>query len=198
MESNCINNEKLLVKELITGNSKAFSKLFDIYSRDVYAYSLSMLKEKVLAEEIVQDVFLKIWEHRNRLNIDLSFRSYVFTIARNLTFNLISKVANSRKLQEEVFYKSQKMYNHVEDKVAENDYENLKNKAIEQLTPRRKIIFQMSRNEGMSYQQISEELNISISTVKGQMSKSLETIREFLYVHGDFTFLIALLSFYLI
>ena len=109
MSKKCILNEKLLVKELMEGNNKAFRKLFNTYRDDVYAYSISMLKTKVLAEGIVQDVFMNIWEHRDRLNSDLSFKSYVFTITRNLTFNLIGKVANNRKLREEVFYKSQKI-----------------------------------------------------------------------------------------
>lgn len=187
-------NEKLLVKQLMAGNDKAFKKLFDTYRDDVYAYSKSMLKMKVLAEEIVQDVFLKIWQHRERLNSDLSFKSYVFTITRNLTFNLISKVANNRKLKEEVFYVSQKLHSPIEDKITESDYEIIKIQAIEQLPPKRKIIFEMSRNEGMSYDEISKELNISISTVKSQMSKALATIRDFLQKHGDVTLLITLLS----
>lgn len=187
-------NEKLLVQQLMAGNNKAFRQLFDTYRNDVYAYSISMLKTKVLAEEIVQDVFLKIWQHRDRLNPDLSFKSYVFTITRNLTFNLISKVANNRKLKEEVFYESQKSYSPIEDKIAEADYEIIKIKAIDQLPPKRKIIFEMSRNAGKSYDEISKELNISVSTVKGQMSKALATIKDFLQKHGDVTLLITLLS----
>lgn len=192
-ETNAVNN-KLLVSQLIEGNDKAFSALFNAYCNDVYAYSLSMLKNKILAEEIVQDVFLNIWLHRDRLNPELSFKSYVFTITRNLTFNLISKVANSHKLKEEVFYVSQKSYSPVEDSIAEADYDKIKNKAIAQLPPQRRIIFEMSRNQEMSYEEISKELNISISTVKGQMSKALADIRTFLQKHDDVTLLIALIS----
>ena len=192
-ETKTINN-KLLVIELIKGNEKAFSELFNTYCNDVYAYSLSMLKNQVLAEEIVQDVFLNIWLHRDRLNPELSFKSYVFTITRNLTFNLISKVANSHKLKEEVFYASQKSYSPIEDSIAEADYDAIKNKAIEQLPPKRRVIFEMSRNEEMSYEEISKELNISVSTVKGQMSKALAEIRTFLETHGDVALLITLIS----
>ncbi len=192
-ETKTINN-KLLVIELIKGNEKAFSELFNTYCNDVYAYSLSMLKNQVLAEEIVQDVFLNIWLHRDRLNPELSFKSYVFTITRNLTFNLISKVANSHKLKEEVFYASQKSYSPIEDSIAEADYDAIKNKAIEQLPPKRRIIFEMSRNEEMSYEEISKKLNISVSTVKGQMSKALAEIRIFLETHEDVTLLITLIS----
>lgn len=186
--------EKLIIQELVKGNKKAFRKIFDTYRDDIYGYSISMLKSKVLAEEIVQDVFLKIWQHRDRLNPDLSFKSYIFTITRNLTFNLISKVANNRSLVEEVFLTSQKSYNHIDDLISESDYEDIKRKAIDQLPPKRKIIFQMSRIEDKSYEEISKELDISISTVKGQMSKALMTVRTYLEIHGDVTLLITLLS----
>ena len=185
MQDSTIHSEKLLVEQLMQGNEKAFSKLFNTYRNDVYGYSISMLKTHVLAEEIVQDVFLNIWQHKDRLNPNLSFKSYVFTITRNLTFNLISKEANNRKLKEEVFYKSQKRYSPIEDKITEADYEIIKNNAVKQLPPKRRIIFEMSRNNGMSHKDISKELNISVSTVKGQMSKALKTIREFLRTHGD-------------
>ena len=194
MSETDIFNEKLLVKGLMFGEAKAFRKLFNTYKNDVYAYSMSMLKSKELAEEIVQDVFLNIWQHRDRLNPDLSFKSYVFTITRNLTFNLISKVANNRKLIGEVFYESQKSYSPIEDELADIDYENIKKKAIDTLPPKRKIIFEMSRNEDKSYEEISKELNISISTVKCQMNKALSTMRDFLQKHGDVTLLITLLS----
>ncbi len=194
MSETDIFNEKLLVKGLMFGEAKAFRKLFNTYKNDVYAFSMSMLKSKELAEEIVQDVFLNIWQHRDRLNPDLSFKSYVFTITRNLTFNLISKVANNRKLIGEVFYESQKSYSPIEDELADIDYEKIKKKAIETLPPKRKIIFEMSRNEDKSYEEISKELNISISTVKCQMNKALSTMRDFLQKHGDVTLLITLLS----
>jgi RNA polymerase sigma-70 factor (ECF subfamily) len=186
--------EKLLIRQLVTGNEKAFRKIFDTYRNDVYAYSRSMLKTSELAEEIVQDVFLKIWLHREKINPDLSFKSYLFTIARNLTYNMLNKAVTDRKLREEVFYSSAKELNTTEAQIDEADYEIIKKKAIDQLPPKRKEIFRLSRDEGMSYEEISKELDISVSTVKGQMSKALATIREFLHQHGDLSLIITLIS----
>jgi len=194
MSINQTSNDKLLVKQLISGNEKAFRGLFDKYRNDVYAFSKSMLKKTELAEEIVQETFLKIWLHREKLNADLSFKSYLFTIARNLTYNMISKATTQQKLKEAVFYSSIKEHNKTDHKIQEADYEIIKQKAIAQLPPRRKKIFELSRDEGMSYEDISKELNISVSTVKGQMSKALETIRTFLNKHGDISLLITLIS----
>jgi len=194
-KENSMYNEKLLIEQLVKGNKKAFTVIYKFYRNDVYGYSISMLKTNELAEEIVQDVFLNIWKHRDRLNPDLSFKSFVFTTTRNLTLNLISKVANNRKLKEAVFYSSQKAYSTTDNKIIEADYESLKNQAIELLPPKCRIIFELSRNEDMSYKEISEKLNISLSTVKGQTSKALAIIRDFLQTQGDVAILYIIFFF---
>ena len=184
--------ERLLVRELIKGNKKAFRTLFDTYRPAIYGYAAGMLKSEFYAEGIVQDVFLKVWLHKDRLDPNLSFKSYLFTITRNDTFNFLCKAANDKKLREEIFYRKQRFHTRTDDKVLEADLELITRKAIDRLPPKRKLIFTMSRDEGKSYDDISKELGISISTVKNQMSKALETIRSFIHVHGDITFLLIL------
>ena len=187
-------SERILVTELSKGNEKAFRKLFDAYRPHIHTYSLGLLKSAPNAKEIVQDVFLKVWLNREMLNPDLSFKSYVFTIARNTSFNFLQKAANDRKLREEVFYKSQRWHDPIETSIKEEEFEQIRNMAIEELPPKRKRIFKMSREEEKSYEEISLELGISISTVKNQMSKSLTTLRTYLLANGH-TYL--LLSFML-
>jgi RNA polymerase sigma-70 factor (ECF subfamily) len=176
-------SEQLLVSELKNHNEKAFRKLFDFYYQDIYGYSISILKSKELAEENVQDVFLKVWLHRENLNLEQSFKSYLFTIARNQAFNLLNKAANDVLLKEEVFYKSQKSCDQTDYSIREADCKKLKKQAIKQLPPKRKRIFKMSRKKGMTYEEISLELGISVNTVKNQMSKALESLRLFFQEH---------------
>ena len=178
-------NEVLLVKELKKGNEKAFRKLFDTYHNHLYKYSLSMVFSKIYAEEIVQDVFLKIWLKRENLSLHMSFKSYLFTITRNQTIKFLKKAANNHKLREEIFYRSQKFSNPTERYIRESELEQLKTAALNTLPPKRRIIFEMSRNEDKSYGTIAKELNISISTVRNQMSKALETLRCFLVENKD-------------
>jgi len=184
-------NEKLLIEELTKGNQRAFRVLYDTYRDHVYAYSLSMLKVPVYAEEIVQEVFLRVWIKRAQLNTDFSFKAFLFTITRNATFDFLKKAAYDEKLREAVFYKSQKFANPTDQVIREKDLEHIKQQALDLLPPKRRMIFEMSRNEGKSYAEISKELNISISTVKNQMSKALETIRDFLLHNGDITFILS-------
>ncbi|WP_158973671.1 RNA polymerase sigma factor [Cellulophaga sp. L1A9] len=179
------NSENFLIKELSKGNNKAFRKLFDRYRNDLYKYSLSMVHSKSYAEEIVQDVFMKVWVKRASLNSELSFKSYLFTITRNNSIKFLKKAANNKKLCEEIFYKTQKFSNPTDLHIRESELDLLKQKALDRLSPKRRIIFEMSRNENKSYEEIAEELNISISTVRNQMSKSLEILRDIILKNKD-------------
>lgn len=179
-------SEQLLISELKNHNEKAFRALFDFYSQNIYLYSISILKSKELAEENVQEVFLKVWLHRENLNLEQSFKSYLFTIARNQAFNFLNKAANDQVLKEEIFYKSQKSYDQSDYSIREADCKRLKKQAIKQLPPKRKLIFKMSRKQGKTYEEISQELGISVNTVKSQMSKALESLRLFFQVNDEY------------
>jgi RNA polymerase sigma-70 factor (ECF subfamily) len=171
----------------------AFKNLYLKYRSDIYAYCLSLIKNEAFAEEVVQEVFLKVWVNRQDLNPELSFKAYIFTITRNLTFNFLNKAANEKDLHQQIFYKSQATANSVDHKMEEADLESIKRRAIESLPPKRRLIFEMSRTGGSSYEDISEELGISLSTVKNQMSKALSSLRKYLELNSDITTLIAVL-----
>ena len=179
-------NQKLLICELKNHSEQAFRKLFDCYYQDIYGYSLSLLKSKDFAEENVQEVFLKVWLHRETLDPAKSFKSFLFTIARNQAFNLLNKATYDSVLKEEIFYKSQISHEESDFSIREADCKKLKKQAIEQLPPKRKKIFKMSR-KGKTYEEISEELGISVHTVRNQMGKALESMRIFFQVNDGFT-----------
>lgn len=185
MSENYSYSDTLLVCELKNHNEKAFRKLFDIYQRDIYAYSLSILKSRELAEENVQEVFLKVWLHRETLDTEKSFKAFLFTIARNQAFNILNKAANDSQLIKEIFYKSQKSYDHADYSIREEYCKKLEKQAVKNLSPKRKVIFKMSRKQGKTYEEISQELGISIHTVKNQMGKALETLRIFFKAHDE-------------
>lgn len=185
MSSTNCHNESLLISELKNHNEEAFRKLFDMYYQDIYGYSASILKSRELAEENVQDVFMKVWLHRESLDISKSFKSYIFTIARNQAFNILNKAANDIILKEEIFYESQKAHEQGDYSIREDDCKKLKTQAMRQLPPKRKRIFKMSRKQGMTYEEISEELGISVNTVRNQMSKALESMRLFFQAHDE-------------
>ena len=193
MKDTSVHRERLLVMQVMEGNEKAFRKLYDTYRNDLYRFSLSMVVTKTFAEEIVQDVFLKLWMNRETLKSELSIRSYLFTITRNSTISFLKKAANNKKMREEIFYSSQKHVFSTERFIREAELEIIKDEALELLTPRRRQIFEMSRNEDKSYEEIAIELGISPNTVRNQMSMALETLRNFLLNNHEIA--IALLLF---
>lgn len=188
-------NENLLISELKNHNERAFRKLYDSYYQDIYRYSLSILKSKDFAEENVQEVFLKVWLNRENLNVDKSFKSFIFKIARNQAFNFLSKASNDDLLKEAIFYESQKSYEQGDYSLREMDCKKLKKEAMDLLPPKRKQIFKMSRKKGMTYEEISQELGISVHTVKNQMGKALETLRIFFQTNEELFVLLFIFQF---
>lgn len=179
--------------KLANGNELAFKFFFDKYYDDIYRFSLSLLKSSVQAEEILQDVFLQLWLNRKDLDPEKSIKSYLFTCTRNASLNALKRLANENKLKSRIALNKEQGTNNIENNLFSQDYNKLKRLAIDSLPPKRKRIFEMSRKEGKSYEDISQELNLSLSTVKNQMSKALENIRNYLILHSDLTLSILLL-----
>tara|TARA_R110000868_G_scaffold63710_2_gene192046 strand:+ start:488 stop:1087 length:600 start_codon:yes stop_codon:yes gene_type:complete len=188
-------SEKLLLQQLIAGNEKAFLTIFNTYRKEVYAYSLSILKSQIYAEEIVQEVFLKIWIKCKDLDQSLALKPYLIVITKNMCLNFLKKAAYDNKMREEIFYQSQKTFNPIYSGIRDKELEGIQKEALDLLPTRRRLIFEMSRNEGKSYKEISQELDISINTVKSQMNKALETIRTFLLKNSDISFTLLLVAF---
>lgn len=169
-------NEALLVRGLAKGNLLAFNTLYGHYSGRLYRFSYGYLKSDVESEELVQEVFIKIWETRSKLKSYFSFKSYIFTIAINIIRkHFKSKAYISRYFESEV-------YNDFDIQTSEKiTYDSLlqyiKN-LVETMPERRREIFQKSRFEGQSIKEIAEELNISHKTIENQLTEALRFIRK--------------------
>jgi RNA polymerase sigma-70 factor (family 1) len=167
--------ESRLVRSLSEGNLLAFNTLFREYSNRLYRFALGYLKSEVEAEELVQEVFAKIWEKRSELKEELSFKSYLFTIA----FNLIRKHFRTRVYSSE--YLKNRVYDdidmHTSEKVTYNSLYKYITELVNQLPERRKEIFIKSRFEGLSIKEIAEEMKISHKTVENQLTDALKFIR---------------------
>ena len=183
-------DDKLLVAQLKNGNEKAFEKLYEKYSGGIYGFSLKLLKSTDFAEEVVQDVFLKVWNTRNDLDINLNFKSFIYTIAKNLSLNILKRAANDLNLRDQLLYTQETFSTSTKDNLLNKEYENVKRNAINSLSSGRRRIFLMSREEGLSYEEIAKNLGISVNTVKTQMKTALKNIRKHLSKHGDMDFLI--------
>jgi RNA polymerase sigma-70 factor (ECF subfamily) len=171
-------DDQSLVKLLQKGNVGAFDLLFEVYSPKLYGFSFNYFKNESDSEELVQEVFVKVWENRRTLKSELSFKSYLFTIALNQIRKHFNKKATSLHYLESL----QNDPDLTENQVIQNDdYELILqriNLIIEQMPQRRREIFMKSKLEGKSSKEIASELKISAGTVDNQVSEALRFIRS--------------------
>lgn len=179
--------DKPLIKRLVKGDEKAFKKVYDTYYDKLFFYCLQFVKSEELARELLQDVFVKFWSQRKNINPELSLNAYLYKITRNHTLDFLKKVAKDQQLKEELMLSVALAHSQEEDNLTYAEYHTLANQAIQKLPTQRKRIFQLSRQEGMSYEEIATTLGISKNTVKVQMLRALKAIREYLQIHTDLT-----------
>jgi RNA polymerase sigma-70 factor (ECF subfamily) len=171
-------DDTALVKSLSKNNVLAFNTLFKKYGSRLYRFAHGYLKSDAESEEIVQEVFTKIWETRSRLKHEHSFKSYLFTIA----FNVIKKHFRARTYLSEYF--RNEMIDDMDLSTTQViNYNSLKDyllKIVDRLPERRRDIFIKSRFEGLSIEEIARELDISHKTVENQITIALKYIRSLL------------------
>ena len=168
-----------LLKLLKNGDMSAFDIIYKKYSRRLYGFIFRYVKQTVDTEEIVQEVFIKIWQSRDKINIYSSFEAFLFTMAHNATVNLLKKRATEQKYVEHV--KSLQNINEVYELSDEIHYKELKHKfqgLLNELSPRQKEIFLLSREEGLSHKEIAERLGISSNTVKNHLVTTLSFLKN--------------------
>lgn len=178
MDSQIVDTDKLLFSQVKEGNEKAFEQLFKTYYANLVNYAFLILKEKAGAEEAVQDMFFKIWENRESIEIKSSFKSYCFRAVHNQCLNVVKHV-NIREEYKQ-FNESERQYDeqNQEDRSGEFELERKIAEAIESMPEVRKKVFKLSRVDGLKYREIAEQLGISVKTVEIHMSKALASLRK--------------------
>lgn len=182
-----------LVRLLQKGNVAAFDSLFAIYSVRLYGFALKYLKNETDAQELVQEVFIKVWENRKSLKSELSFRSYLFTISFNNIRKHFNKKATALRYLESLHNDA---FPQSPETLDNEDYESLMlriNSLIDEMPPRRREIFIKSKMEGKSSKQIAAELGISSGTVDNHISEAIHQLRSQLKNENILCLLLAVL-----
>ena len=167
-----------LVLRLRENDLSAYEELFNRYSSRLYNFAKGYIGSHPIAEEIVQDAFLKIWEKRKEIKAEESFKAYLFTI----TFNLVRKYFLKKSREEkykQIFTEEFLLQQDDEaERIIYDELMSLLDQTIDKLPERRREIFIYSRKEELSISEIAEKLNISSKTVKNQLSEAIKFIRE--------------------
>ena len=179
-EINNFSVERSLVIRLIAGDEGAFCELYAAYKNRLIYFAMRFLKSREYAEDIFQDAFTVIWESRRFINPDAYFSAYLYTIVRNRILNQLRELANENHLKEQILLQAIDHSNNTSNEIFANDLQKLISHALQQLTPRQREIFEMSREKQMSHKEIAEALGISINTVQEHISISLRLVRDYL------------------
>lgn len=177
-------NEETLLQEIAAGNEQAFNVLFNRHWDHLYNYMMRITKSHHVAEEIVVDVFLKIWTGRELVPHIQNMDAFLSKVAYNKAMNFFQLSARSKRLQKVI---SQSMEQSPEaypadQKLLDSESLNTMQLTIQKLSPRRRKIFTLSREQGLTHEQIASELNLSLQTVKNTMSDALSALRSMLHV----------------
>ncbi len=186
--------ESLLLHQIASGNEKAFRELFESKKDKIYSYLFRITKSREIAEEILIDVFLKVWSLKDMIQEIQNIDAFLYKIAHNKALDFLKLTSRNASLQKLIEWEMTK--NQVKDadhRILENDYQGLLEKAIGQLSPQRRIVFNLSRVEGRTYKEIAAQLQLTRHTVRNTMTETLKTIRKFLSSNGIDLFIIQVL-----
>jgi RNA polymerase sigma-70 factor (ECF subfamily) len=186
-----------LLSLLAEDSEYAFQLIYDRYRNRIYHIAIRYLKSPGMGQEVVQDVFLKLWFERKHLKPDRPIEAWLYTVAKNNILNRLKKVANEWKALDQMAHFTVTAVSLASEKIEHSEYRQVLIKAIESLPEKQQKVFHLARQEGLTYIQIGERLHISPLTVKTHMTRALHQIRSFLQNQGiEFPLSIFLLIFF--
>jgi RNA polymerase sigma-70 factor (family 1) len=159
------------------GDAQAFRDIYEAYQRKIFSFAFYLTKSKDIAEEIVQEVFIKLWEKREHLREDTTLLPYLKKITQNHVLDTFRKANSDKHLQKKIFDNLSSLHHIPADVMMEKQLEKAYLDAIERLPPQKKIIYLLHRDEELTYEEIANKLGISKNTVRNHMTEAIHSIR---------------------
>lgn len=173
-----VSDEKELLRKLRDGDENAFNQLYHSYARKLAGKLIYLLKSDELAQDVLQDVFLKIWSSREMIDAELSFSGLLHKMATNLSRNIVRKNLYDQSLRGSI--DPDPSYNPMDDADNASQAKALLDMALSKLTERQREIYILHKLDGRSYQEISEQLNISVSAINHHLQKANKQLKHIL------------------
>lgn len=178
-------NPDNLIDQLQQGNGSAFSALYDMYSKPLYRNLLRLVKDEDVAQELLQDLFMKIWEIRERIEPEKSFKSFLYKIAENLAYAHFRQIAKNERLIAKLIISSVEFVTNAEDTIIVKENHALLQRAISSLSPQAKQVYTLCKLEGKSYEEVSQQLGISHKTISGHIVKANKDVKRFFLLNSE-------------
>jgi RNA polymerase sigma-70 factor (ECF subfamily) len=178
-------NEKELLTFIAQGDEFAFAKLFECYRDRIYTIAYKISHSTTIAEEIVQDVFLKIWFRRDHLVEIQNFNAYLLVIARNNVYKVLKRIAKDYELTLLIGDDQLLAGDNTEDLLMDKEYNLVLQKAIDRLPDQQKQVYQYIKEKGLKREEVAGLLHLSPETVKFHLAQAMKNIRAFCMLHLD-------------
>lgn len=180
MKNPILTDETDLLLKMKAGDQAAFEVLYHQYSLEIYRRLLMMVKVADLAEELTQDVFVKIWEKRSLIEPGNNFKFFLYRISKNMVIDFYRKAARDQKLQDQIITSSTEISNITEDAIIFKETNALFQKALDSLPPQQKQVYTLCKIQGLSYAEAGKRLGINTSTVSNHIVKATKTLKQIL------------------
>lgn len=191
MDQKEVTKRRVLISSLKRGDLSAFDRIYRHYAPKLYGFAFNLVKSKIEAEGVVQEVFLKVWKNREQIDLHASFDSYLFTITYNTVISLLRKKASEKKYID--YLQSIQIPSATNPTTADLEWRELQDEVdaiIDQLPTRQQEVYRLSREQGMTYAEIADQLNLSVNTVENHMGRALKFIRSHLTDHHSLKMLL--------
>lgn len=176
MEDYIGDNEAILIQSLKKGSTKAFDRIYKIYSKRLYLYSLQFTKSQEESEEIVHDVFVKLWTNREKIRQEETLRSLLFIMTKNYLINAFRSKVNQPVYEEYINYKDKLAVNDTEDNLLYEEFHKKFVEAMKSLPVTQQKVITLSKIKQLSNKEIAQQLSLSEQTVKNQLSVGLKAL----------------------
>ena len=186
-----LHDERMLLRQIAKGDAKAFKAIFDTYRSRLYHYIFGFVKSGQVAEELVMDVFMKLWTGREMIAQIENFDGFLFRVAHNKTIDFLRSAAKDPNFRELLWEEMQLVSDAGADNVLiSHEYEEKVREAIALLSPQRKKVYQLSREMDLTHEEIAIQLNLSKSTVNNHLVEARQFIRQYLVNRFDLAMLV--------
>lgn len=178
MKETSIYDEAEVLRSLARGSEQAFTQLVHQYQARVFAAAFQILKSRENAQEIVQEIFSKVWTDREAFLNAENHEAYIFVMARNLALNFLRRLYNERSRQFQFTLEHSRVDNTAEYLLQEREYNEILQRTLDMLPPQQKQVYYLSKFEYMTHEEIAQKLSISAWTVSNHMKSALKFIRQ--------------------
>ncbi|ERJ57952.1 RNA polymerase sigma factor [Sphingobacterium paucimobilis] len=177
------NSELDYLHRLRNGDQRAFIYFYDTFKLPIYRKLLKMVQIESLAEELTQDAFVRIWDKRELIDPEQSFKSYLYRIAQHILYDFYRKIARDERLQNEIRQFVVQDHNPTDEALFLKETQNILNQAIDNLSEQQRQIYTLCKLDGKSYKEVSLLLGISVHTISTHMTRASKKIQDFMTKH---------------